>query len=70
MITGMSRVLKYTGLKPKNIHKEGLIIANQTELLDVSDEMKVNDGGQNLCEERSAEEFYRVKPRIKRGSVF
>ena len=32
-------------------------MANQTELLNVSDEMKLEDDGQNLCEERSAEEL-------------
>ena len=43
----MSRALKYTGHRPENIHKEGLIMANQTELLNVSDEMKSDDERQN-----------------------
>ena len=57
MITGISRMLKYTGLRPENIHKEGLIMANQTLILNVRDEMKLDDNRQNLCEERSAEEM-------------
>ena len=32
-------------------------MANQTELLNVSDEMKLEDDRQNLCEERGAEEL-------------
>lgn len=47
MIIGMSRVLKYTGLRPKNIHKEGLIMANQTLPLNVSDGMKSDNERQN-----------------------
>ena len=50
-------MLKYTGLRPENIHKEGLIMANQTELLNVSDEMKLDKDRQNLCEELSAGEL-------------
>ena len=41
----------------KNIHKEGLIMANQTELLNVSDEMKLENDRQNLCEELSSGEL-------------
>lgn len=33
-------------------------MANQTELLNVSDEMKLEDDRQNLCEARSVEELY------------
>ena len=57
MITGTSRVLKYTGHRPENIHKEDLIMANQTELLNVSDEMKLENDRQNLCEELSSGEL-------------
>ena len=32
-------------------------MANQTLILNVSDEMKLDDNRQNLCEERSAEEL-------------
>ena len=32
-------------------------MANQTLILNVSDEMKLNKDRQNLCEERSAEEL-------------
>lgn len=41
MITGMSRMLNI-----KNIHKEGLIMADQTLPLDVSYEMNKNETGQ------------------------
>ena len=53
----MSRVLKYTGLRPENIHKEGLIMANQTDLLIVSDEMKLDDMRQELCGSECGEEL-------------
>ena len=43
--------------KYKNIHKEGLIMANQTLILNVSDEMKLDKDIGILCEEWSAEEL-------------
>lgn len=57
MIIGMSRVLKYTGLRPKNIHKEGLIMANQTLPLNVSDGMKSDNERQNCVGMESGEEL-------------
>lgn len=47
-------MLKYTGHRTENIHKEGLIMANQTLILNVSDEMKLENDRQNLCEELGA----------------
>ena len=60
LIKKESKSLDFTGLEiPRdyNIHKEGLIMANQTELLNVSDEMKLDKDRQNLCEELSAGEL-------------
>ena len=44
--------------KYKNIHKEGLIMANQTLQLNVSDEMKSDDERQNCVGMESDEELY------------
>ena len=43
--------------KYKNIHKEGLIMANQTLILNVSDEMKLDDVRQELCGLECGEEL-------------
>ena len=50
-------MLKYTGHRPENIHKEDLIMANQTELLNVSDEMKLNDKQQIIEGQEHDEEL-------------
>ena len=53
MITGISSMLNI-----KNIHKEGLIMANQTQILNVSDEMKFDDNVQTKNVKEQEENMY------------
>ena len=45
-------------LNIKNIHKEGLIMANQTQILNVSDEMKFDDNVQTKNVKEQEENMY------------
>ena len=45
-------------LNIKNIHKEGLIMANQTQILNVSDEMKFDDNVQTDNVKEQEENMY------------
>lgn len=45
-------------LNIKNIHKEGLIMANETQILNVSDEMKFDDNVQTKNVKEQEENMY------------